>query len=336
MKNQKKSGYRYLVRFTHRQVQMMIVVLAVAIAGVWTLLLSSAATPSGVRFVLLCPPSGYTCTGSTSTLSSYATQIKNYYQTRIGSGHTFVLKSVTMIRAPYAPSYYWIGNTGSYQTTTNRLAAAVGVSPNDGTNGVKTVVMTGFHVFDHCGVSVENGAMAVGDPVQGCSSYEGQVLAHELGHSFGLAHSGNYPGDALHRTDGSLMHAPMACNYTSLASCPLNSTDRAFLINYRLAWFPVQSTSTTTTTTTSSANPYTAYCPTGGEATVGFGYTTSGNCVKKLQWDLNKIQNAGLTVDGAFGNLTKSAVVKFQSNHGLTADGICGKNTWSKLDSYYK
>lgn len=35
--------------------------------------------------------------------------------------------------------------------------------------------------------------------------------------------------------------------------------------------------------------------------------------------------------DGDFGTNTEKAVKKFQSDNGLTADGICGKNTWTKL-----
>lgn len=35
--------------------------------------------------------------------------------------------------------------------------------------------------------------------------------------------------------------------------------------------------------------------------------------------------------DGSFGNGTKTAVINFQKAKGLTADGIVGKNTWSKL-----
>lgn len=38
-----------------------------------------------------------------------------------------------------------------------------------------------------------------------------------------------------------------------------------------------------------------------------------------------------VTVDGAFGAGTKSAVVSFQSASGLSADGIVGPDTWSKL-----
>ncbi len=39
----------------------------------------------------------------------------------------------------------------------------------------------------------------------------------------------------------------------------------------------------------------------------------------------------GLTVDGIFGNNTKKAVAAYQNASGLTADGICGPKTWTKL-----
>ena len=40
--------------------------------------------------------------------------------------------------------------------------------------------------------------------------------------------------------------------------------------------------------------------------------------------------NAG-TLDGKYGSNTASAVKQFQRNFSLTADGICGCNTWKKL-----
>ena len=39
----------------------------------------------------------------------------------------------------------------------------------------------------------------------------------------------------------------------------------------------------------------------------------------------------GVTVDGKFGNNTKNAVIAYQNEHGLVADGEVGINTWKKL-----
>ena len=36
-------------------------------------------------------------------------------------------------------------------------------------------------------------------------------------------------------------------------------------------------------------------------------------------------------IDGDFGTGTKNAVISFQKNCGLSADGIVGTNTWRKL-----
>lgn len=36
-------------------------------------------------------------------------------------------------------------------------------------------------------------------------------------------------------------------------------------------------------------------------------------------------------VDGSYGEMTESAVIAFQKNRNITADGKCGKQTWTKL-----
>lgn len=50
-----------------------------------------------------------------------------------------------------------------------------------------------------------------------------------------------------------------------------------------------------------------------------------GEEVKVLQ---NKL---GISADGIFGPATEAAVIKFQSEHGLTQDGIVGAHTWETL-----
>ena len=59
----------------------------------------------------------------------------------------------------------------------------------------------------------------------------------------------------------------------------------------------------------------------------------SGPYVTILQ---QALQAAGISIetDGKFGKNTEKAVKTFQEQHGLTADGICGKNTWAALAPY--
>jgi putative chitinase len=54
---------------------------------------------------------------------------------------------------------------------------------------------------------------------------------------------------------------------------------------------------------------------------------SSGDDVKKLQSKL------GLAADGSFGPATEKAVKAWQAANGLTADGIVGDGTWSKMFS---
>ncbi len=49
------------------------------------------------------------------------------------------------------------------------------------------------------------------------------------------------------------------------------------------------------------------------------------------------LKNAGYyrgNLDGKIGPQTRAAVEAFQSDQGLTVDGIVGRNTWSKLKAY--
>ena len=55
-----------------------------------------------------------------------------------------------------------------------------------------------------------------------------------------------------------------------------------------------------------------------------------GEIVTQLQTFLSKTGST-LQIDGIFGPGTRSAVMAFQRKHGLTVDGIVGKQTWTKL-----
>ncbi len=57
---------------------------------------------------------------------------------------------------------------------------------------------------------------------------------------------------------------------------------------------------------------------------------SSGDEVRKLQELLNE-HGGSLSVDGSFGDLTYREVVKFQTDNGLTVDGVVGLQTWGAL-----
>ena len=58
-----------------------------------------------------------------------------------------------------------------------------------------------------------------------------------------------------------------------------------------------------------------------------------GNITKLVQEKLISLgyDLGNYGADGDFGTATYNAVVKFQKDNGLTADGIIGQNTWRKL-----
>jgi peptidoglycan hydrolase-like protein with peptidoglycan-binding domain len=47
-------------------------------------------------------------------------------------------------------------------------------------------------------------------------------------------------------------------------------------------------------------------------------------------------ENFAVAVDGNFGPGTEVAATRFQSENGLTADGIVGPQTWAALDAAKK
>lgn len=56
-------------------------------------------------------------------------------------------------------------------------------------------------------------------------------------------------------------------------------------------------------------------------------YGSTGDEVRRIQQKLKDLGYAVGTVDGIYGTRTKNAVTSFQRNCGITADGICGKQT---------
>jgi N-acetylmuramoyl-L-alanine amidase len=49
--------------------------------------------------------------------------------------------------------------------------------------------------------------------------------------------------------------------------------------------------------------------------------------IRWVQTSLNQLMNAKLVVDGAYGPLTRAAVVAFQNDYGIVGDGKVGPDT---------
>lgn len=64
-------------------------------------------------------------------------------------------------------------------------------------------------------------------------------------------------------------------------------------------------------------------------------YGSTGENVKTLQNNLNKITTCNLAVDGIYGKLTKACVVDFQKKNNLEEDGITGPLTCKKIKLLY-
>jgi len=53
-----------------------------------------------------------------------------------------------------------------------------------------------------------------------------------------------------------------------------------------------------------------------------------------IQKALKKAGYYNGALDGKIGPATRDAIRAFQRDNGLTADGVCGRQTWAKLKSY--
>lgn len=62
---------------------------------------------------------------------------------------------------------------------------------------------------------------------------------------------------------------------------------------------------------------------------------STGTLVQYLQSTLKTLGFYKGSIDGIFGSQTKSAVITFQREFGISQDGIVGPNTWTKLSNFF-
>ncbi len=66
--------------------------------------------------------------------------------------------------------------------------------------------------------------------------------------------------------------------------------------------------------------------------------SSSGQSMRGSTHDIQQaLKNAGFyqgAIDGKMGPITREAIKEFQRLHGLTDDGVAGKQTWAKLRPY--
>lgn len=75
----------------------------------------------------------------------------------------------------------------------------------------------------------------------------------------------------------------------------------------------------------------TSTTPTGTTTSGTLKRDSTGDDVKKMQTQLASLKYYTGSITGNFGSLTEKAVIAFQKANGLTADGIAGKSTLTKL-----
>jgi peptidoglycan hydrolase-like protein with peptidoglycan-binding domain len=71
-----------------------------------------------------------------------------------------------------------------------------------------------------------------------------------------------------------------------------------------------------------------------GHPTLSMG--SRGPAVTEMQQDLAKAGFSPGPYDGVFGQQSKNALLAFQRAHGLSADGVCGPNSWGALTSSFQ
>ena len=96
-----------------------------------------------------------------------------------------------------------------------------------------------------------------------------------------------------------------------------------------MAYMVISSQAKVTAKATATLTPKVTDAPKNDTLKVG----SRGTDVKALQNKLIELGYLSGKADGVYGSKTAAAVKAFQKDHGLTADGIVGPQTWNTLDN---
>lgn len=206
----KKSGSGFLGRVhrlgvSSKTARMIILTLVFMNLGMIFVVASYANSAYTTRTILFCAQDQ--CGGSLTDLNNASVSAQVWYGKN--TGRTFARQTAELIRGDQKASYY---GAGSLSTAETYWRIHSELSRKGYINGnTKAIVQLGFRSMSNCGVAEGvGGRMALVDPFKGCSNIQDSVIAHEIGHTlFGTNHVG----------DGTLMHAPLACNGNALSNC---------------------------------------------------------------------------------------------------------------------
>ena len=140
-----------------------------------------------------------------------------------------------------------------------------------------------------------------------------------VGYAFKRIFEGGHSGQSQHYAGGSF-DTGQKWTYTKRKS--LWNTAKKLGV-----WSYVEPISYTPTWVHFDKRMYPSACSS-GYPTVKLG--SKNTYVMILQDALNNMGRS-LSIDGIFGNATKNAVINFQKYYGLTADGIVGCKTWTRI-----
>ncbi len=219
-KKNSKGGILNIVprlAISSKAARMLIVTLILTNIGMAFVISSFAESAYLTRTILFCAQDQ--CGGSLTDLNNASVSAQVWYGKN--TGRTFARLNAEIVRGDQNASYYGAGKLSTNETywrIHSELSRKGYINSN-----TKAIVQLGFRSMSNCGVAEGvGGRLALSDPFKGCGNIQESVIAHELGHTmFGTGHT----------SDGTLMHAPLACSGNVLANCRIQAGQAALVNN---------------------------------------------------------------------------------------------------------